>query len=181
MDLYSQIINQEEKISLVGLGYVGIPIAVAFAKKVDVIGYDYNAAKIELYKRGVDSTNEVGNDIIAKTTVQFTNDPSMLRQAKFHIVAVPTPVNDDHTPDLFPVESASAISAVLYLFWVIFEKLAFGIDIPGYATIIVLILALGAMQLVCIGIIGEYVGRTFEQSKGRPVYLAKEILSYEDK
>ncbi|MBE6950632.1 MAG: glycosyltransferase family 2 protein [Ruminococcaceae bacterium] len=74
----------------------------------------------------------------------------------------------------------SALSAVLYLFWVVFEKLAFGIAIPGYATIIVLILALGAMELICIGIIGEYVGRTFEQSKQRPVYLAKEILSYED-
>ena len=74
----------------------------------------------------------------------------------------------------------SAIAAVLYLLWVVVEKLAFGIDIPGYATIIVLILALGAMQLICIGIIGEYVGRTFEQSKGRPVYLAKEILSYEE-
>ena len=74
----------------------------------------------------------------------------------------------------------SAVAAVLYLLWVIFEKLAFGIDIPGYATIIVLILALGAMELVCIGIIGEYVGRTFEQSKNRPVYLAKEVLSYEE-
>ena len=74
----------------------------------------------------------------------------------------------------------SAAAAVLYLLWVIFEKLAFGIDIPGYATIIVLILALGAMELVCIGIIGEYVGRTFEQSKNRPVYLAKEVLSYEE-
>ena len=76
--------------------------------------------------------------------------------------------------------SVSAMAAVLYLFWVIFEKLAFGINIPGYATIIVLILGLGALQLICIGIIGEYVGRTFEQSKGRPVYLAKEILTYED-
>ena len=75
---------------------------------------------------------------------------------------------------------ASAAAAVLYLLWVIFEKLAFGIDIPGYATIIVLILALGAMELICIGIIGEYVGRTFEQSKNRPVYLAKEVLSYEE-
>ena len=74
----------------------------------------------------------------------------------------------------------SAVTAVLYLLWVVFEKLAFGIDIPGYATIIVLILALGAMELVCIGIIGEYVGRTFEQSKNRPVYLAKEVLSYEE-
>ena len=109
MNLYTQIVNREEKISLVGLGYVGMPIAVAFAKKAEVIGYDYNAAKIELYKNGIDPTGEVGNDVIAGTTVQFTNDPAMLRQAKFHIVAVPTPVNDDHTPDLFPVESASRI------------------------------------------------------------------------
>ena len=70
----------------------------------------------------------------------------------------------------------SAIAAVLYLLWVVFEKLAFGIDIPGYATIIVLILGLGALQLICIGIIGEYVGRTFEQSKGRPICLVKEKL-----
>ncbi len=74
----------------------------------------------------------------------------------------------------------SAVCAVLYLLWVIIEKLCFGIDIPGYATIIVLILALGAMQLVCIGIIGEYVGRTFEQSKDRPIYIAKEILKYDE-
>lgn len=109
MNLYEKIVAREEKISLVGLGYVGMPIAVAFAKKAEVIGYDYNAAKIDLYKNGIDPTNEVGNDVIAGTTVQFTNDPAMLRQAKFHIVAVPTPVNDDHTPDLFPVESASRI------------------------------------------------------------------------
>ena len=109
MNLYGKIVERREKISLVGLGYVGMPIAVAFAKKVDVIGYDYNAAKIDLYKRGIDPTNEVGNEVIAGTTVQFTNDPAMLRQAKFHIVAVPTPVNDDHTPDLTPVEIASRI------------------------------------------------------------------------
>ena len=75
----------------------------------------------------------------------------------------------------------TALAAVLYLLWVVIEKLCFGIAIPGYATIIVLILALGAMQLICIGIIGEYVGRTFEQSKDRPIYIAKEILTYEEK
>ena len=107
MNLYEKIVNREEKISLVGLGYVGMPIAVAFARKVDVIGFDNNAAKIELYKNGVDPTNEVGDEVIGNTTVQFTSDETMLRQAKFHIVAVPTPVNDDHTPDLRPVESAS--------------------------------------------------------------------------
>lgn len=109
MSLYQKILNGEEKISLVGLGYVGMPIAVAFAKKVKVIGYDLNKQKIEIYKSGIDPTNEVGNDVIRNTTVEFTSDESKLREAKFHIVAVPTPVNDDHTPDLTPVEGASAI------------------------------------------------------------------------
>lgn len=109
MNLYEQIVNREAKISLVGLGYVGMPIAVAFAKKIQVIGYDYNAAKIQLYKNGIDPTKEVGDEVIKNTTVEFTNDETMLRQAKFHIVAVPTPVNDDHTPNLTPVESASRI------------------------------------------------------------------------
>lgn len=109
MSLYEKIVAKEEKISLVGLGYVGMPIAVAFAKKVDVIGYDLNAKKIELYKNGIDPTNEVGNEVIANTTVDFTSDETKLKEAKFHIVAVPTPVNDDHTPDLTPVEGASTI------------------------------------------------------------------------
>ena len=107
--LYEELINRETKLSLVGLGYVGMPIAVAFAKKLDVVGFDLNAQKIELYKSGVDPTNEVGHDAIRATTVDFTADETRLREARFHIVAVPTPVNDDHTPFLSPVESASAI------------------------------------------------------------------------
>lgn len=109
MGLYEKIVNGEEKISLVGLGYVGMPIAVAFARKIKVVGFDLNEEKIKLYQNGIDPTNEVGNDVISKTTVEFTADPSKLREAKFHIVAVPTPVNDDHTPDLTPVEGASRI------------------------------------------------------------------------
>lgn len=109
MNLYEKIVNREEKIALVGLGYVGMPIAVAFAKKVDVIGFDLNEKKIELYKSGIDPTNEVGDEVIAKTTVNFTADETRLKEAKFHIVAVPTPVNSDHTPDLTPVEGASRI------------------------------------------------------------------------
>ena len=109
MSLYEKIVAGEESIALVGLGYVGMPIAVAFAKKVKVIGFDLNAAKIDLYKNGIDPTNEVGNEVIAQTSVDFTSDPSRLKEAKFHIVAVPTPVNDDHTPDLTPVEGASRI------------------------------------------------------------------------
>lgn len=109
MDLYEKLLSGEEKLSLVGLGYVGMPIAVAFAKKIGVIGFDLNKEKIELYKSGVDPTNEVGNEVIKNTKVEFTADPSSLKNAKFHIVAVPTPVNGDHTPDLTPVEGASRI------------------------------------------------------------------------
>ena len=108
-NLYEKIVKGEEKISLVGLGYVGMPIAVAFAKKVKVVGYDLNKAKIELYKSGIDPTKEVGDDAIKNSTVEFTADETKLREAKFHIVAVPTPVYDDHTPDLTPVEGASRI------------------------------------------------------------------------
>lgn len=109
-NLYEQLVDREERLSLIGLGYVGMPIAVAFANKgVDVIGFDVNKAKIELYKSGIDPTKEVGNDTIKNTTVYFTSDETELRKAKFHIVAVPTPVNTDHTPDLTPVIGASEI------------------------------------------------------------------------
>ncbi len=109
MSLYEDIVSGKEKVSLVGLGYVGMPIAVAFARKIKVVGFDLNAAKIDLYKSGIDPTNEVGDEVIKNTTVEFTADASKLKEAKFHIVAVPTPVNDDHTPDLTPVEGASRI------------------------------------------------------------------------
>ncbi|MCR5502596.1 MAG: nucleotide sugar dehydrogenase [Lachnospiraceae bacterium] len=109
MGLYEDILEGKEKLSLVGLGYVGMPIAVAFARKIKVVGFDLNEEKIGLYKSGIDPTNEVGNEAIKNTKVEFTADPSKLKEAKFHIVAVPTPVNDDHTPDLTPVEGASRI------------------------------------------------------------------------
>lgn len=110
MTLYDKLVACEENLSLVGLGYVGMPIAVAFAKKgINVIGFDLNKEKIELYKSGVDPTKEVGDEAISKTTVKFTADEKELRNAKFHIIAVPTPVNTDHTPDLTPVIGASEI------------------------------------------------------------------------
>lgn len=109
MSLYKNIINKKEKIALIGLGYVGMPIAIAFAKKADVIGFDLNKEKIELYRSGIDPTNEVGNETIQNTTVFFTADEKELQNAKFHIVAVPTPVNQDKTPDLAPVIGASEI------------------------------------------------------------------------
>ena len=107
--LYEALIKGEEKLALVGLGYVGMPIAVEFAKHIKVIGYDLNARKIEQYRNGFDPTNEVGSEGIRNTTVEFTADETRLREAKFIIVAVPTPVKEDNSPDLGPVEGASAI------------------------------------------------------------------------
>ena len=110
MSLYQKLINKEEKLALVGLGYVGMPIAVAFAQKgLNVIGFDLNQAKIDLYRAGVDPTKEVGDEKIKASKVQFTSDENELKNAKFIIVAVPTPVNNDHTPDLTPVIGASRI------------------------------------------------------------------------
>ncbi len=107
MGLYEKLLNGEEQLSLVGLGYVGMPIAVAYAKKIKVVGFDSNEAKIDLYRKGIDPTKEVGDEAIRDTKVQFTANPEELSKCKFHIVAVPTPVHPDHTPDLSPVEGAS--------------------------------------------------------------------------
>ena len=107
--MYSELLSGKEKLSLVGLGYVGMPIAVAFAKKIKVVGFDLNAAKIALYRQGIDPTHEVGNEAISRSTVEFTSDENKLEEARFHIVAVPTPINNDKTPDLNPVISASQI------------------------------------------------------------------------
>ncbi len=104
--IYSELIAGESKLALVGLGYVGMPIAVEFAKHVPVIGFDINEKRVNEYKNGIDATNEVG-EAIKNTTVDFTADPKKLSEARFIIVAVPTPVNDDTTPDLRPVEGAS--------------------------------------------------------------------------
>lgn len=107
MGLYEKLLNGEEQLSLVGLGYVGMPIAVAYAKKIKVVGFDSNEAKIDMYRKGIDPTKEVGDEAIRDTKVQFTANPEELSKCKFHIVAVPTPVHPDHTPDLSPVEGAS--------------------------------------------------------------------------
>ena len=109
MSLYERIVNRQDKIALVGLGYVGMPIAVEFSKHVNVIGFDINKAKIEAYKSGIDPTQEVGDEAIKNCSVEWTSDETKLREAKFIIVAVPTPVNDDTTPDLTPVIGSSEI------------------------------------------------------------------------
>ena len=107
--MIEQLLEGKKKLSLIGLGYVGMPIAVAFAKKVPVIGFDISKEKIGLYQAGIDPTREVGDEVIKSTTVEFTSDETRLRDASFHIVAVFTSVHADHTPDLSPVKGASRI------------------------------------------------------------------------
>lgn len=109
MNNYEQLLERKSALAVIGLGYVGMPIAVAFAKKINVIGFDLNKEKIMGYKAGIDPTNEVGDEVLRKSTVQFTADSAAIKEANFVIVAVPTPINQDKTPDLTPVEKASEI------------------------------------------------------------------------
>lgn len=109
VELFEQLKKQNAKLSIIGLGYVGLPLAIAFAKQLDVIGYDLDKRKITLYKNGVDPTKEAGDEAVRASAVTFTAEAARLREAKFHIVAVPTPVREDHTPDLSLVEGASRI------------------------------------------------------------------------
>ena len=109
MNNYNDLISKKSKLAVIGLGYVGMPIAVQFAKKIDVIGFDVNSKKINEYKKGHDVTNEVGDDELKKTKLVFTDQESHLKNVNFYIVAVPTPVNLDKTPDLSPVIGASEV------------------------------------------------------------------------
>lgn len=108
--LSKMLLEKKASLSVIGLGYVGMPLAIAFAKEgLNVIGFDLNETKIKKYRDGFDPTNEVGDEVIKATNVEFTSDERLLKESKFHIIAVPTPVNTDHTPDLTPVISASEI------------------------------------------------------------------------
>lgn len=100
---------QNCRIAVVGLGYVGLPLAVAFSEHLPTIGFDVSLDKINLYKQGIDPTGEVGSEGVRACTVAFTADEQRLREADFVVVAVPTPINIDYTPDLRPVEQASAL------------------------------------------------------------------------
>ena len=98
--LYEELKSKKEKLSVIGLGYVGMPLAVAFSKKVNTIGFDVNKEKIYTYQQGIDPTKEVGDTEIRNCTVEFTSDEAKLKEAKFHIVSVPTPISSDNKPDL---------------------------------------------------------------------------------
>ncbi|WP_026858336.1 nucleotide sugar dehydrogenase [Jeotgalicoccus psychrophilus] len=107
MDIKNLLLQKKAKLAVIGLGYVGLPIAVEFAKKINVVGFDTNKDKINTYKKGYDPTKEVGDHVVKNTTVDFTYNEEDLKNVDFHIVSVPTPINSDKTPDLYPVESAS--------------------------------------------------------------------------
>ena len=109
MKVFEQLQAQKDCLAVVGLGYVGLPIAVAFADKVKTIGFDIHAEKIAGYQQGIDPTQEVGDEKIKGTPLVFTTDEKRLSEAKFMIVAVPTPIHGDKTPDLTPVIEASHI------------------------------------------------------------------------
>ncbi len=105
--MLSSLINKQEKLAVIGLGYVGLPIALAFAKKISVIGFDINADRVEMMKNGIDPSNELSKDEFDGADIVFTNSLDELRKAKFFIVAVPTPVDEHNIPDLIPVLKAS--------------------------------------------------------------------------
>jgi UDP-N-acetyl-D-galactosamine dehydrogenase len=105
--LYDQLLNKEKKLALIGLGYVGLPIALAFARKLSVIGFDINPQRVELMKRGIDPSNELASSEFEGCDIEFTDSLEVLKQASFYIVAVPTPVDEHNVPDLTPVQRAS--------------------------------------------------------------------------
>jgi len=146
-NLYNDLINKKEKISVIGLGYVGLPVAIEVAKKYDVIGFDINKDKVNTYRAGTDVTNEVGDEELQKSSITFSTNEEDLKQCKFHIVAVPTPINMDKTPNLAPIISASKT---------IGRNLVKGSIVVFESTVYP-----GTTEEVCIPIIEEESGLTF--------------------
>lgn len=107
MNVYQKLINKETKLSLVGLGYVGLPIALEFAKKISVIGFDINEKRVELMKNKIDPSEELPSEAFENCQIQFTSNPEDLKKASFHIVAVPTPIDNHNMPDLTPLLAAT--------------------------------------------------------------------------
>jgi len=107
MSVYQKLLNKEAKLSLIGLGYVGLPIALEFAKKISVIGFDINEERVEMMRQGIDPSNELDPSAFENCDIHFASDPDDLRKADFHIIAVPTPIDDNHTPDLGILPAAS--------------------------------------------------------------------------
>lgn len=105
--MYQELVDKKEKLAVIGLGYVGLPIALEFARKISVIGFDISARRIDMMKQGIDPSNELEKDAFEGCDITFTDSLEVLREAKFFIVAVPTPVDEHNVPDLTPVQKAS--------------------------------------------------------------------------
>lgn len=146
---FKDLKSHKEKLSVIGLGYVGFPLLIELAKTYDVVGFDINNSKIEKYKQGIDITNEVGNELTKESTAFFTSDEKDLQQCKFHIVAVPTPINQDKTPNLTPIIEASKAVA---------RNLTRGTIIVFESTVYP-----GTTEEICVPIIEEYSGLKFEE------------------
>lgn len=144
MGLYEDIVNRREGIAVIGLGYVGLPIAVAFSRKTNVIGFDVNRRKIDSYLTGIDVTGDVGDDVIRKCSVKFTSEEEMLEGTRFFLVAVPTPIQSGNVPDLKYVQSASRIVG---------KKLTQGAVVVYESTVYP-----GVTEDVCIPILEEESG-----------------------
>ncbi|MFD1020138.1 nucleotide sugar dehydrogenase [Thalassobacillus hwangdonensis] len=149
MSLFTKLKNKEEKIAVIGLGYVGLPLAVELAKHFDVVGLDINKAKLDKYLSGIDITDEVGNEALEKTTMTFTSDENDLKDCKFLIVTVPTPINTDKTPDLNPVISASKMVG---------RHLQEGAIVVYESTVYP-----GTTEEICVPLLEEESGLTFGQ------------------
>ncbi|NLM11431.1 MAG: nucleotide sugar dehydrogenase, partial [Clostridiaceae bacterium] len=109
MGIYKELLERKKTLAVVGLGYVGMPLAIEFARKINVIGFDTDKRKIDNYIKGIDVTGEVGDDTLKNTKVQFSSDEKILSKASFYIVTVPTPIAEDKTPDLNPLINASTM------------------------------------------------------------------------
>jgi|SRR5690625_79640 len=144
---FNKLIEKKEKVSVVGLGYVGLPLLIELAEKYDVIGFDINEEKVESYKRGIDVTNEIGNERTQATKATFTSNEKDLLNCKFHIVSVPTPINSDKTPNLTPIMEASKTVA---------RNLTKGSIIVFESTVYP-----GTTEEICIPVIEKYSGLTF--------------------
>src|SRR5580658_6955558 len=105
--MYQELLDKKKKLAVIGLGYVGLPIALEFAKKIKVIGFDINAKRVELMQQGIDPSQELDKEAFDGCDIEFTNDLEVLKKASFFIVAVPTPVDGHNVPDLIPVKKAS--------------------------------------------------------------------------
>jgi len=105
--MYQELVDRKEKLAVIGLGYVGLPIALEFAKKISVIGFDINPKRVEMMKQGIDPSNELVKEDFDGCDIVFTDSLDVLKEAKFYIVAVPTPVDEHNVPDLTPIQKAS--------------------------------------------------------------------------